>query len=260
MKKIILSILMITSLAIITGCSVSEKTKYRNNIRKFIKDNMISEWSYNDDKIKINDDKSVQLNYYHVADWTSCAASSKTAVLQLVASKDAMIDEIPSIIFVCSNTDGADIAKAIYSNLNEINSSTLQDNAKYYDAKGNLMTGNIESEYKKNCGEYHYNDLVKKGNSDLGNKVKISGKVIQINENAVDDYLILAASNVVNKKVNDSDKIVVFVRKTLVEEAINKGDKFNFYGELLSPDKGNVAYGVNADSPSLNAYYFDKIR
>ena len=261
MKKTILGILVVMSLVMISGCGkVSEKTQQANSIKKFLRENMISEWAYDTNKISIKDDNSVQLKYNHVPDWTSCVYYTNTAILQLANSKDETLKIIPSITFACYDYEGKESGKAEYTNLTEFNEINLMNNSKYYDKSGNLMTDNVEESYKNLCNEYSYSDMTKNISNYVGKKIEFSGKINQVFENESADYVYYSVSLIEKGKVNNNNKFLVFIRRNLHNGKINKDEKFKFYGEIISSSNGYTTYGVDADSPALNIQIFEKIK
>ena len=257
MKKIILCLVMVISLVTITACNFSEKKQLENDIKKFIKNNMIAEWAYSDSKISFKNDSSVQLLYYNVADWSSCALSTNNAILYLVRDNDEILQKIPSITFACKNTDGKDIAKTTYTNLKDLNELTLDNYSKYYDANGKEISESLKEAYKKSCKEYDYEELVKNYNSYIGKKIEFNGKVVQITDNESEDFLYIAVNRVDHNQENTKEKMLVIIRRNRIEKKIKKGDTYTFYGELLGIANSNTQYGVNANSPSAHVFFTD---
>ncbi len=264
-KSLITSILVILMLFTITGCgSSSEKgetsggdSNLKNDITSFIKSNMVSDWTYTNEKLKVNDDNSVEIIFNNVEDWSGCGYSANIAAVKLASNKNEILNKIPTITFICRNSELVKVAKSEYTNLYNITLENVESNVKYYDANDNQINDTVENGYKNSCSSYTYKEIFRNPEDYLGKKIKITGEVIQVMEqkDSGKDYWLLRVNMTKDEWGYYDDTVMVWVEKSVVKGRIIEDDIFTFYGQILEPTTYTTVLGADQTVPTVLAQY-----
>lgn len=275
-------ILGITIILFIVGCTlmgISLYNKFANNedqnteesnnnnneskvtdadkIANFIKNNMISNWTYTRDKLTVNEDNSVEILFNAVDDWTTCGYNANKSVVKITRNGDNILNKIPSITFVCKDSNSNLVSKASYTNISSINRDNVESNAVFYDANNNQINSSVESGYQSTCKNYSYKEIFRNPDDYLYKKIKITGEAIQVmeeTENGV-DYWILRVNMTKDSWGYYDDTVMVLVEKSIVKGRIIEDDIFTFYGQILEPTTYETVLGASQTVPTVLAYY-----
>lgn len=261
-RKILLSLMLLLGFTLITGCG-SKKEKNENiskEIEEFLVENMPGNWIYSDEKVKINDDNTIELIFNDMVDWSYCGYTANKAIVSLTKNKDGILNKIPSITAVCKNKNSENIAKAVYSSLSDITAGNIESKAKYYDAKGNIISDKIEDTLKNSCATYMYDEILAEPESCYRKHIKITAEVDKVDEEVFlgIDYwrLLVLMKNDVTGTYDDYVSIVL--DKTLVKEKPSLKSVYTFYGELMVPDTIETENHGQVTMPTVYVLYADK--
>ena len=263
----------------LTGISIYDKLANKNNtnveennnnqkntelkvtdadkITNLIKNNMISNWTYTRDKLKVNEDNSVEIVFNAVDDWTTCGYNANKSVVKITENGDDILNNIPSITFVCKDSNLNLVSKASYTNISSINKDNVESNAVFYDANNNQINSSVESGYQTTCKNYSYKEIFRNPEDYLYKKIKITGEVIQVmeeTENGV-DYWVLRVNMTKDSWGYYDDTVMVLVEKSIVKGRIIEDDIFTFYGQILEPTTYETVLGASQTVPTVLAYY-----
>lgn len=228
-----------------------------DKITDFIKNNMISNWTYTRDKLTVNEDNNVEILFNAVDDWTTCGYNANKSVVKITGNGDDILNKIPSITFVCKDSNSNIVSKASYTNISSINKDNVESNAVFYDSNNNQINSSVESGYQSTCKNYSYKEIFRNPDDYLYKKIKITGEVIQVmeeKENGV-DYWILRVNMTKDSWGYYDDTVMVLVDKSIVKGRIIEDDIFTFYGQILEPTTYETVLGASQTVPTILAYY-----
>lgn len=228
-----------------------------DKITDFIKNNMISNWTYTRDKLTVNEDNNVEILFNAVDDWTTCGYNANKSVVKITGNGDDILNKIPSITFVCKDSNSNVVSKASYTNISSINKDNVESNAVFYDSNNNQINSSVESGYQSTCKNYSYKEIFRNPDDYLYKKIKITGEVIQVmeeKENGV-DYWILRVNMTKDSWGYYDDTVMVLVDKSIVKGRIIEDDIFTFYGQILEPTTYETVLGASQTVPTILAYY-----
>lgn len=261
-RKILLSLMILLAVTLITGCG-SKKEKNENmskEIEEFLLENMPGNWIYSEEKVKINDDNTIELIFNDNSDWAYCGYTANKAIISLTESKSDILKKIPSITAVCKNEDSEITAKAVYTSLSDITSNNIESIAKYYDAKGNVMSDKIEDTLKSSCETYKYDDFLAQPESYYRKHIKVTAEVDEVDEAIIlgTDYWTLSVLMKNDGTGSYDNEALIILNKTLVKEKPSVKDIYRFYGELMLPDTYENENHEQVTVPTIYVLYADK--
>ncbi len=255
MKKKLLIIVLLLIAFISFGCKKEEsKTKEKSSKEKvvdFVKSKLPIAWEYSEDKLKVNDDYSVEVIYNRGSDWFLCAYYTSDVVVGMNDGKQDILKDISKITFTCKTGDTI-IGKAEYQNLTKINKDNVSDYAKYY--KGNDLVTNLKEEFIKESSSYNYQELIKNPNKYRNKKIKINGEVIKVSEEKIGDTSQVKVLTNITKNSDSSyqDTVQIVIEKEKYNKKLKEKDIIEVYGIILTP----VSYYNNSKIPSIHGIYF----
>lgn len=245
-----------------------QNTEERNNnneskvtdadkITNFIKNNMISNWTYTRDKLTVNADNSVEILFNAVDDWITCGYNANKSVVKITENGDDILNKIPSITFVCKDSNSNLVSKAVYTNISSIKKDNVESNAAFYDASNNQINNSVESGYQSTCNNYSYKEIFRKPDEYLYKKIKLTGEVIQVMEETENgtDYWVLRVNMTKDSWGYYDDTVMVLVEKSIVKGRIIEDDIFTFYGQILEPTTYTTVLNSSQTVPTVLAYY-----
>ncbi len=244
-----------------------QNTEERNNneskvtdadkITNFIKNNMISNWTYTRDKLTVNEDNSVEILFNAVDDWTTCGYNANKSVVKITKNGNDILNKIPSITFVCKDSNSNLVSKAVYTNISSINKDNVESNAVFYDASNNQINNSVESGYQSTCNNYSYKEIFRNPDEYLYKKIKLTGEVIQVMEETENgtDYWVLRVNMTKDSWGYYDDTVMVLVEKSIVKGRIIEDDIFTFYGQILEPTTYTTVLNSSQTVPTVLAYY-----
>ena len=223
-----------------------------DKITDFIKNNMISNWAYTRDKLTVNEDNSVEILFNAVDDWTTCGYNANKSVVKITGNGDDILNKIPSITFVCKDSNSNVVSKASYTNISSINKDNVESNAVFYDSNNNQINSSVESGYQSTCKNYSYKEIFRNPDDYLYKKIKITGEVIQVMED--DNYVSIrlavgGGSNVL---------YVVIPSSILNNERILEDDYITVYGTSTGVITYTTVMGNELTIPSMLAAKLDR--
>ena len=256
MKKNSKLLLIIIVLILIVGCQKNvdsnEEEKTKEQISSFIKDNMISEWSYEENKLNVDNKLNVSIKLYNINDWSECEMSSARSTIKLLSTKNEVIDRIPSLTFICENNKEL-VSKVKYENLSEIKPNTISSKETIYDQNSKVITKSAKEEYKNNCKTYKYKEIFRHPEKYINKKIKIKGQVIQVLEpENSEDYWQLEV-NMTKDDWGYKDTVTIFLEKSAFDGRVLQDDIITFYGTLIEPAK----FDTGESTPCVMAYLAD---
>ena len=259
MKKKILLFLMILLTFSLTGCN-QKKEFSKTEIEEFIKTNMPGNWIYSEDKLKINDDKTIELIFNDMNDWAYCSYFTNNSIIALTQTTESILKSIPSITAICRNENNEDIAKAVYKSLYDITIDNIENKAKYYDSNNNIIDEDIKNTIKNECVTYKYSDILNDSLNYYKKLTKIDAEIVEFDEETIlgIDYWIL---NVLMKNESTNtyiDEVLMILDKTIIKDKPTINDIYTFYGEIMAT---NTYVNENKEQitvPTVYILYADK--
>ena len=242
MKKKILLFLMILLTFSLTGCN-QKKEFSKTEIEEFIKTNMPGNWIYSEDKLKINDDKTIELIFNDMNDWAYCSYFTNNSIIALTQTKESILKSIPSITAICRNENNEDIAKAVYKSLYDI-----------------TIDNNIKNTIKNECVTYKYSDILNDSLNYYKKLTKIDAKIVEFDEETIlgIDYWIL---NVLMKNESTNtyiDEVLMILNKTIIKDKPTINDIYTFYGEIMATNTYENENKEQITVPTVYILYADK--
>ena len=234
-----------------------QKETDADKITRYIKNNMISNWTYTSDKLKVNDDNSVEIIFNAVDDWTTCGYNANKSAVRITKNSDDILSKIPSITFICKDSNSNLVSKAVYTNISSINKDNVENNASFYDANNSQINNTVEKGYQSFCKNYSYKEIFRNPDDYLYKKIKITGEVIQVMEETEDgtDYWVLRVNMTKDDWGYYDDTVMVLVDKSIVKGRIIEDDIFIFYGQILEPTTYTTVLNSSQTVPTVLAYY-----
>ena len=238
-------------------CSCSNKEKNKEKIIDYIKNHHSSEWSYENEKI-IVDNENVTIKLYNVEHWTSCATLSNKFVNKLLEG-DYSANGIEQITFECLDSNNDKNSYVVIEKLSDIENN-FADKAIIMDKNKNAISQSLndglkefEDNFKQQCESYTYREMFRNPENYKGKKVKITGEVIQVIDD--DDYFQLRVNMTKNEYDYYEDTIFVQLEKAKFDGRVLEGDIISFYGI----NQGTITYqtvmGNETTIPAISAYY-----
>ena len=255
-KTLLLFVLCLTIL-VITGCGNKKITE--DDLRNYVKNNMMSNWTYTHNKVQIDDKNNVDIIFNNVNSWVECVEISKESLKKLVSGEDNIKSEIGIITFTCKNGKNT-ISYVETEKLDEMSVNNFEKQTKYLDSNKNEITQSIEeakvemeNQFKEKCNAYEYKEIFRNSEKYIDEYAKITGEVIQVQEQ--DGYYYLRVNMTKDEYDFYTDTILVTLPTNSFEGRILEDDIITFYGQLSELTSYESIFGETITLPSLNASY-----
>lgn len=259
MNKKTLLFLIILSVFTITGCTKTKKYT-QDEVLEFVKSNMPGNWIYSEEKIKINNDNSIELLYYDVTDWAYCGYTTNESIISLTKTKNNILKSIPSITAICKNNDDKIVSKAIYKSLYNITPDNIESKTKYYDENDNIVNEIIETILKNKCNTYKYSDII--NNFDNYNRkfIKLNARILEVSEQTIleEDYWLLNVIMKDNVTNTYKDDFLIVTKKSKLDNKPSINDTYTFYGEIMGIETLQDENNNPVQVPTIFLLYADK--
>lgn len=263
-KKFIVGGFVLLGICLVVGFIIFrhyEKEKLNNekeNIKTYIKGNMMDAWNYEDSKVVIENNLDTAIVLNNVENWITCVTVANDSFDSLKRNNFTNV-EIGKLTFSCYN--GANLESYIdLNNPKGVSSNSFQESIKIYTSRGEMITESIDSakeklknDYISKCQEYAFKDVFRSSENYVGKYAKFTGEVIQVQEQS--GYFVLRVNVTKNEYDWYEDTILVTLLKNDFEGRILEDDIITFYGQLEELASYESIFGQEITLPQLSAKY-----